>query len=251
MLIDCSEKSVHGLADGLDPCGPRWIKKNVKHTRGLGSVSKQKAGRLLTSNCSKEDEGEGKKTFSKLFSDDKQYRLAKCCTHCNWESLTDRMTSSRESQRLEARLRKRAITTSLDHVMRASPLLLYRTFPKQSSSRCISRLLTLVASHSLRPSAFSSWSLLEHVVPEVDPVYQLSSCLAIEPLSLQVHIVRHEAGSLLPTSTRLRLQTGKSEPLLASDKPTARFSYDNVRSSSARITALSDCFRLQVGLARC
>lgn len=77
--------------------------------------------------------------------------------------------------------------------------------------------------------SFQFWSLLEHVVSEVDPVYQLSFCLASEPSSMQVHTVRHKAGSLLPSATRLRLQTGKSEPLLASDKPTARFSYDNVR----------------------
>lgn len=98
---------MHGLADGLDPCGPRWIKKNVEHTRGLGSVFK--AGRLLTSSCSRVDEKEETKDLQQPASDDKQYRLARCCTHCNWESLTDRMTSSRESQRLEARLRMRAI----------------------------------------------------------------------------------------------------------------------------------------------
>ena len=40
--------------------------KNVKHTRGLGSVSKVEAGRLLTSNCSRVDEEEREKTFSKL-----------------------------------------------------------------------------------------------------------------------------------------------------------------------------------------
>lgn len=40
--------------------------KNVKLTRGLGSVSKEKAGRLLISNYSRGDEEEGKKAFSRL-----------------------------------------------------------------------------------------------------------------------------------------------------------------------------------------
>jgi len=40
--------------------------KNVKLTRGLGSVTKEKAGHLLISSCSRGDEEEGEKAFNRL-----------------------------------------------------------------------------------------------------------------------------------------------------------------------------------------
>lgn len=84
---------------------------------------------------------------------------------------------------------------------------------------------------------------LDHVVPEADPVYQFFFCLATNPFSLcrcAFYATKQKFCIILLAAT---LATEEPEPLLASDKMTARFSYDNVRSSSARAIALSDSFR--------
>jgi hypothetical protein len=134
--------------------------KECQAHEGSRVCIQKKAGRLLTSNCSKVVEEEWKKDLQQLASDDKQYRLARCCTHCNWESLTDRMTSSRESQRLEARLRMRAITIQLfDHVIRQA--LSYSIAPFLNSTPVVALLdFDFGGFPLLRPSAFCSGPFL-------------------------------------------------------------------------------------------
>lgn len=67
-------------------------------------VQDEKAGRSSTSSCSRVDE---KKETKSSVCDDKQLGFAPCAvtlTYFDWEPFTNRVMSSRKSQRPEARL---------------------------------------------------------------------------------------------------------------------------------------------------